>query len=126
MATLLTSLLGVVRVAIISGGGWPQFQKQVLQHLPESGVDARLSLLPTCGTRFYQYRDGNWNMLYAEDFSAPQKADIIKALTGWRVERSQMLLPAIVEPETWERLQTSAASPAYAAARIAGSSKTSR
>jgi len=81
MATLLTALLGVVRVAIISGGGWPQFQKQVLQHLPESGVDARLSLLPTCGTRFYQYRDGNWNMLYAEDFSAPQKADIIKALS---------------------------------------------
>ena len=33
MAGLLDKLLGVVKVAVISGGDWPQFQKQVLSHL---------------------------------------------------------------------------------------------
>ena len=34
MATLLSTLLGVLKVAVISGGNWPQFQKQVLSLLP--------------------------------------------------------------------------------------------
>ncbi len=28
MAELLTRLLGIVKVAVISGGAWPQFEKQ--------------------------------------------------------------------------------------------------
>lgn len=31
MATLLGTLLSLVKVAIISGGDWPQFEKQVLR-----------------------------------------------------------------------------------------------
>ncbi len=34
MSTLLRDLLGVVKVAVISGGDWPQFEEQVLSHLP--------------------------------------------------------------------------------------------
>src|SRR6185312_8059756 len=79
MATLLTTLLGVVRVAIISGGDLPQFEKQVLAHLPSDDRLARLSLLPTCGTRFYQYANG-WQKLYTEDLSPEQKQTIIAAL----------------------------------------------
>jgi len=33
MAALLNKLLGVIKVAVISGGDWSQFQKQVLSHL---------------------------------------------------------------------------------------------
>ena len=33
MATLLARLLEVVKVAVISGGAWPQFEKQVLSYL---------------------------------------------------------------------------------------------
>ena len=40
MSTLLHDLLGVVKVAVISGGDWPQFEKQVLSHLPH---DERLA-----------------------------------------------------------------------------------
>ena len=36
MASLLHDLLGVVKVAIISGGAWPQFEKQVLSNLPKT------------------------------------------------------------------------------------------
>jgi phosphomannomutase len=79
MAKLLTALLGVVKVAIISGGDLPQFETQVLAHLPQDDRFKQLSLLPTCGTRFYQYA-GGWQKRYAEDLDAAQKQKIIAAL----------------------------------------------
>jgi hydroxymethylpyrimidine pyrophosphatase-like HAD family hydrolase len=33
MATLLDHLLKIVKVSVISGGAWSQFEKQVLAHL---------------------------------------------------------------------------------------------
>ena len=81
MATLLTSLLALVKVAIISGGALPQFETQVLAHLPEHDHFDNLSLLPTCGTRFFRYTDV-WQMLYSEDLSEDQKHKIIAALNS--------------------------------------------
>jgi len=50
MAKLLPVLMGIVKVAVISGGNWPQFEKQVLANLPHDERLNNLSLLPTCGT----------------------------------------------------------------------------
>ncbi len=47
MATLLSALLGIVKVAVISGGDWPQFEKQVLSNFPHDENLKNLSLLPT-------------------------------------------------------------------------------
>jgi len=79
MAAHLSKLLGVMQVAIISGGAWPQFESQVLAHLPQDDRLKRLSLLPTSGTRFLQY-DGQWRQRYAEDFADAEKTKIIAAL----------------------------------------------
>lgn len=79
MSGLIYSLLQVARVAIISGGAWPQFQKQVLAHLPADDRLQRLSILPTCGTQFYEYTH-EWTKLYAEDFTPAEKAKITHAL----------------------------------------------
>jgi hypothetical protein len=79
MATLLGGLLAVVKVAIISGGNWPQFQKQVLSHLPQDALLRQLSILPTCGTKFYSY-ESSWELLYSEDFTVEQKQKIIDSL----------------------------------------------
>jgi phosphomannomutase len=79
MATLLNNLLDVVQVAVISGGNWPQFEKQVLSRLGESKRLNSLSLLPTCGTQFYKY-DKRWEKLYAEDFTDEQKEKIISSM----------------------------------------------
>jgi len=79
MATLLARLLEVVKVAVISGGSWAQFEKQVLPHLPQEAGLENLSLLPTCGTQFYRF-DGAWQKLYSEDFSTKEKEKIIDAL----------------------------------------------
>jgi HAD superfamily hydrolase (TIGR01484 family) len=78
MAALLDQLLRTVKVSIISGGAWTQFEKQLLAHLSGDSLK-NLSLLPTCGTKFYQY-DTKWNLLYAEDFTAAEKKKIISSL----------------------------------------------
>lgn len=79
MATLLNSLLGIMKVAVISGGGWQQFEQQLLAHLSRGDALKNLSLLPTCGTKFYQY-ESSWKLLYSEDFTEPEKKKIIDAL----------------------------------------------
>jgi HAD superfamily hydrolase (TIGR01484 family) len=79
MAALLSKLLEVAKVAIISGGDWPQFEKQVLSHLPEKQVMDNLSILPTCGTKYYQYKNG-WTKLYSEDFNDDERKKIVDSL----------------------------------------------
>ncbi|RZM25377.1 MAG: hypothetical protein EOO88_19520 [Pedobacter sp.] len=63
MAGLFCDLLGVARVAIISGGAWTQFEKQVIAHLPKHSDLSRLSILPTCGTQFFTYNGDDWKQL---------------------------------------------------------------
>ena len=92
MAALLHDLLGVVKVAVISGGGWPQFEKQLLSNLPHDERLMNLSVLPTCGTKFFQYA-GEWKKIYSEDFTASEKEKITNSLkravqsAGCNVER---------------------------------------
>ncbi len=93
MAGLLHGLLGVAKVAVISGGDWPQFEKQVISHLPKDERLANLSLLPTCGTKFFRY-DGHWAKIYSEDFTEDQKTKIVASLkfavdkAGFKVEKT--------------------------------------
>jgi HAD superfamily hydrolase (TIGR01484 family) len=79
MATLINKLLGFIKVAVISGGDWSQFQKQVLAHLANDERLQNLSLLPTCGTQFYKY-ETVWEKIYSEDFTSVQKGKIINSL----------------------------------------------
>ena len=92
MSTLLQDLLSVVKVAVISGGDWPQFEEQVLSHLPHDAELQNLSLLPTCGTKYFRY-SGDWKKIYSEDFTADEKKKIIDSLhqafqaSGFHVEK---------------------------------------
>jgi HAD superfamily hydrolase (TIGR01484 family) len=79
MADLLNKLMRVMKVAVISGGAWPQFEKQLLANLPRNGQLKQLSLLPTSGTKFLRY-DGQWTQVYAETFTPGEKTKIIGAL----------------------------------------------
>ncbi len=78
-AGLLERLLGILRIAVISGGDWPQFERQLLAKLGLQVCLQRLSLLPTCGTKFYRYCKA-WERVYSDDFSADQKDLIIRAV----------------------------------------------
>ena len=83
MGEALADLLSVAHVAVISGGDWPQFQKQVASRLPPRADLTRLWLMPTTGTKLYRCRDGAaWEAVYAELFSAEQRRDIIAAFNA--------------------------------------------
>ena len=79
MAELLRDLLGIVKAAVISGGNWPQFEQQLISGLPPDADLVNLSLLPTCGTKFYRFDQG-WKQLYSEDFTAEEKQTVVRAL----------------------------------------------
>ena len=93
MAALLHDLLGVVRVAVISGGAWLQFERQVLSKLAQDERLEKLSILPTCGTQFFEYA-GQWKRLYEEDFTPDEKEKIVRSLSnavgtaGYQVEKT--------------------------------------
>jgi HAD superfamily hydrolase (TIGR01484 family) len=93
MLSLLHELLGVVKVAVISGGAWLQFERQMLSKLPQDDRLAKLSILPTCGTEFFQYA-GAWKKLYSEDFTAAEKGRIVSSVksaietAGFRVDKT--------------------------------------
>lgn len=92
MIALLYGLLGIVKVAVISGGAWVQFEEQLLSKLPADDRRVDLSLLPTCGTQFFQFT-GEWTRLYSEDLAPDDKTKIIASLesaldsTGFKSDR---------------------------------------
>jgi HAD superfamily hydrolase (TIGR01484 family) len=98
-AALLHDLLGIIKVAVISGGAWAQFEKQLLTDLPQDGRLVNLSLLPTCGTKFFQY-NGKWTELYSEDLTAEQRKKIIDSLdkaTGEAGYRAKKVWGNVIE-----------------------------
>ena len=82
MAETLAQLLRIADVAVISGGDWPQFEKQVASQLPADADLSRLWLMPTTGTKLYTWREGTWSAVYAELFSNDERRTIIDAFTA--------------------------------------------
>lgn len=79
MAAALAALLRVAEVAVISGGDWPQFERQVAGQLPPDARREGLWLMPTTGTKLYRFQEGAWRTVYAELFDDTEKARIRKA-----------------------------------------------
>lgn len=94
MGEALASLLTVAHVAVISGGDWPQFEKQVASRLPPNADLSRLWLMPTTGTKLYVHQDGAWQRVYAELFDDDDKKRILTAFdealeaTGFKPEQT--------------------------------------
>lgn len=83
MAELLDQLLEHYHVCVISGGKFGQFEKQLLANLKAGPMNLeRLHLMPTCGTRYLKYDIAKeaWETIYAEDFTAAEKKEIIDAV----------------------------------------------
>jgi len=80
MAVLLGRLLDVAKVAVISGGDWPQFEAQLVSRLPADADLTRLFVLPTTGTKLFRFEGGAWQRVYADNFSPQESAAIRAAL----------------------------------------------
>lgn len=79
MASLLHRLSLLTKVAIISGGSYARFEKQVLGSLVPS---TNIILLPTEGSERFEYdeKTKKWKMTAREPFSENLKKEVVKAL----------------------------------------------
>jgi len=99
MGEALANLLDVAHVAVISGGDWPQFEKQVASRLPERADRTKLWLMPTTGTKLYRFDDA-WRAVYAELFEEDEKQKILKAFD------ESLEATGFVPEQTWgERIE---------------------
>jgi len=80
MGALLARLTRVTTVAVISGGDWPQFEKQLVGALPGDAVRERFLVMPTTGTKLFRFEKGEWKRVYAELFSDAERAKILDSL----------------------------------------------
>ena len=80
MARLLGKLLDRVAVAVISGGDWPQFEKQVIAAIPHGAPVEHLFIMPTTGTKLYRYEASHWHPIYAEIFEPAERDHILHAI----------------------------------------------
>lgn len=93
VAELIIKLLAQKDVAVISGGGYPQFQEQFLNRLPPHNERySHLFLLPTSGTQLYTWK-GTWHQEYAETIDVPERERIIATL------QRAMISARYLEPE---------------------------
>ncbi|MCA9348238.1 HAD-IIB family hydrolase [Candidatus Saccharibacteria bacterium] len=95
MVNLFDRLLEKYEVCVISGAKYELFQRQFLTQITKEPHNlSRLHLMPTSGTRYYRFKDDNWQLQYAEDFSPEQKKKIINALeeglkeSGYQVDKT--------------------------------------
>ena len=90
MTTLLAQLLEKKKVAVISGGSFEQYKRQLLPELEKietggSSIRAvpfpfsNLFLLPTSGSAMYTYRKKSWSLEYSHRLSPAEKEKIYAA-----------------------------------------------
>lgn len=85
-------------MAVISGGDWPQFDKQVASRLPPRADLPRLWLMPTTGTKLYVHRGEDWETV--ELFGAEQRDWIFAAFDA------ALEATGFMPEETWgERIE---------------------
>lgn len=79
-AKLFIELLRIKKVAVIGGGKYELFQRQIISklHAPKELLE-RLFLFPTTSTIFYRYLNGSWKQIYALKLSVEEKKKIRNA-----------------------------------------------
>lgn len=80
VVALFIELLKKKQVAVIGGGRYEKFKKQLLDRLPTSGTEfTNLFLFPTTASSFYRYVNGGWTQVYTESLSDEEKANVLEA-----------------------------------------------
>ncbi len=80
MGEAITKLLARMPVAIMSGAGWPQFEKQFFPALPLDANFANLYIFPDNAAQCFVYRNGAWKPQYDNAFTETERARILKEL----------------------------------------------
>ena len=80
MSELLMQLLQSKKVAVIGGGKYSLFQRQLIDKLKTAGgLLNNLFLFPTTATAFYKYDGKDWQKIYSKEFTKEEKEKIFSA-----------------------------------------------
>lgn len=102
MGLALKNLLKQYKVAIISGGAWPQFESQFLSRVKLTNTEkSGLYLLPTSGTSFYEFSEGSWRNVCSEQMT-PEEISSIKDAFAKLLADPQLTFPEKVWGERLE------------------------
>ncbi len=82
MATLLARLSHVAAICVISGGDWPQFERQLVTRLPVEADLASFWIMPTTGAQLYRFADGHWKRVFADLLTDAERAAIPEVITS--------------------------------------------
>lgn len=80
MGLLLGDLLSHVPVAIMSGAGFQQFERQFFPALPLAVALNRLYIFPDNAAQCFVHRQGQWHAQYDQAFSPAERERILAAL----------------------------------------------
>jgi phosphomannomutase len=92
MTASLGTLLQRVKVTVISGGDWPQFEKQLFANPFADTSPTNSPLLPTCGTKFHRFAS-SWKKCDSEDIASDQNTRINRSY-----EKSLELAVLVIAP----------------------------
>ena len=80
MGALLAKLLQKMPVAVMSGAGFPQFEKQFLPAIPTDANFANLYIFPDSAAQCWQYKNNAWHTIYNKAFTHEEKEHIMSVL----------------------------------------------
>ncbi len=80
MGELLSRLLSKMPVAVMSGAGWPQFERQFFPALPQDAQFKNLFIFPDNAAQCFVYRNGAWKPQYDNAFTPSEREHVLKAL----------------------------------------------
>ncbi len=111
MGELISSLLKKMPIAIMSGAGFPQFEKQFFPAIPMEANLPNLYIFPDNAAQCFIYRNGGWKPQYDYAFSPAEKENIMRAF-----EESLQEAGLIPPTKVWgERLEDRGAEIAFSA-----------
>jgi len=80
MGEMLSRLLKKMPIAVMSGAGWPQFEKQFFPGLPMETNLHNLYIFPDNAAQCFVYRGGGWKPQYDNAFTPAEREHVLKAL----------------------------------------------
>jgi phosphomannomutase len=95
MAELLSQLLAKMPVAIMSGAGFAQFEKQCIDAMPADANLRRLFIFPDNAAQCFVYVDSKWRPQYDHAFSSDEKTRILQAFKESLIEVGMPMPPRL-------------------------------
>ncbi len=80
MGDLLAELLQKMPVAIMSGGGWAEFEKQFFSVVPPDTNLDKLYIFPQNASQCFVHKNGTWHPQYDNAFTPIERDHILQAL----------------------------------------------